>query len=317
MNILIIATGGTIGSSFDGECVNVRTDGRSEVIDRYLSTHPDIRFDIRHPLNILSERITADDFNALAKALYEVELSAYDGVILTLGSDSLAYISSFVGLLFGNKHDIPIMLVAANKILSAPDSNGYENFCCAVELIKRGTRGAYVPYRNSDGVMYVHTATDLRQADLSEDFYSLHGAYATYDGTLHPLRSPIFHTVPDCFSADDPPKISDNVLLLHPYPMQDYSALSTCGKKAVLHTLYHSATLDSTSALAFLDSLGSVPFYIATLRGGQKPYATTKEIIEAGAIPLCGISPECAYMKLLLACAQEKMSIKTFMEADR
>jgi len=99
--------------------------------------------------------------------------------------------------------------------------------------------------------------------------------------------------------------------------MQDYSALSTRGKKAVLHTLYHSATLDSASALAFLDSLGSVPFYIATLREGQKPYATTKEIIEAGAIPLCGISPECAYMKLLLACAQEKMSIKTFMEADR
>ena len=315
MNILIIATGGTIGSSFDGESINVRADGRSEVIDRYLSARPDVQFDIRQPLNILSERVTCEDFNTLAKSLYEADFSRYDGVILTLGSDSLAYIASFVGLLFGER-DIPIMLVAANKILSAPDSNGYENFCCAVDLIEQKATGVYVPYRNSDGVMYVHSATDIRQADLSEDFFSLHGAYATYDGKLNPLRNPIAHTVPKVFSSEKPPRISDDVLLLHPYPLQDYSAISARGKKAVLHTLYHSATLDSASALVFLDSLGGVPFYIATLREGQKPYATTKEIVEAGAIPLCDIAPECAYMKLLLACAQDQMSIKSFMEEN-
>jgi len=202
MNILIIATGGTIGSSFDGESINVRADGRSEVIDRYLSARPDVQFDIRQPLNILSERVTCEDFNTLAKSLYEADFPRYDGVILTLGSDSLAYIASFVGLLFGER-DIPIMLVAANKILSAPDSNGYENFCCAVDLIEQKATGVYVPYRNSDGVMYVHSATDIRQADLSEDFFSLHGAYATYDGKLNPLRNPIAHTVPKVFSSEN------------------------------------------------------------------------------------------------------------------
>ena len=315
MNILIIATGGTIGSSYDGESINVRSDGKSEVIDRYLAAHPDVQFDIKRPLNILSERVNADDFNTLTKILREIVLSAYDGVIFTLGSDSLAYIASFVGLLLGESK-IPIMLVAANKILSAPDSNGFENFCCAVDLIKKRVKGVYVPYRNSDGVMYVHSATDIRQADLSENFYSLHGAYATYDGKLNPLRPLICHTVPNLFAKDDPPEISDDVLLLRPYPMQDYSSVSARGKKAVLHTLYHSATLDSGAAAHFLISLGNVPFYIATIREGQKPYATTKEIIDAGAIPLRDISPECAYMKLLLACAQDKMSIKAFMEEE-
>ena len=38
------------------------------------------------------------------------------------------------------------------------------------------------------------------------------------------------------------------------------------------------------------------------------------QAIRQGAIPLYDIAPECAYMKLLLACAQEQMSVRRFME---
>ena len=239
--------------------------------------------------------------------------SNYAGVIVTAGSDTLAYLSAFVGLVLGGCA-LPVMIVAANKILTAPDSNGYENFCCAVELIKKGLRGVFVPYRNSDGVTYVHSATDLRQADLSEDFLSLHGAYGVYEnGRFTSKRPYIGQRLPAVFGKENLPHISDNVLLLTPYPMQDYTRINTDGVRAVLHTLYHSATLDSPRAVGFVREL-DVPFFIASVRAGQKPYATTKEIIEAGAVPLYDIAPECAYMKLLLACAQEKMSIQDFME---
>ena len=313
MKILLIMTGGTIGSAFDGGSIDVRPDGRSAVVDRYTAEHSDVLFDTVNPLNILSERVSADDFNILAKALYDIDDSNYDGVIVTAGSDTLAYLSAFVGLVLGGCA-LPVMIVAANKILTAPDSNGYENFCCAVELIKKGLRGVFVPYRNSDGVAYVHSATDLRQADLSEDFLSLHGAYGMYEnGSFTEKRPYIGQRLPAVFGRENLPHISDNVLLLTPYPMQDYTRINTDGVRAVLHTLYHSATLDSPRAVGFVRSL-SVPFFIASVRAGQKPYATTKEIIEAGAVPLYDIAPECAYMKLLLACAQEKMSIRDFME---
>ncbi|HBE15460.1 MAG TPA: L-asparaginase, partial [Ruminococcaceae bacterium] len=71
MKILIVMTGGTIGSSFDGGSINVRADGKSAVVDRYLSEHDHIQFDTVHPLNILSERITCDDYNSLAEALFD------------------------------------------------------------------------------------------------------------------------------------------------------------------------------------------------------------------------------------------------------
>lgn len=315
MNILIIATGGTIGSDFDGGSINVRTDGGCAVIDRYQEEHSEIDFDIIHPLNILSERISAADFNALAQSVYNADIFRYDGIIFTVGSDNLGYIASFVGLICAG-FETPVMMVCANKILSAPDSNGYVNFCCAVELIRQKKRGVYVPYRNGDGVMYVHSATDIRQADLSEDFYSFHGAYATCEnGVLQENRAYVNQTIPDVFDKERPPVIGDSVLLLHPYPMLDYSAVRACGKKAVLHTLYHSATLDSGAAARFIDSLGGVPFYLASLRSGRQIYASTAEIISAGAMPLYDISPECAYMKLLLACAQDKLTISEFMEA--
>ncbi len=314
MKVLLIMTGGTIGSAFDGNSIEVRSDGGCAVVDRYVAEHSDIRFDILQPLNILSERISAEDFNVLAETILTTELSGYDGVIVTAGSDTLAYLSSFIGLLYGDC-PISVMIVAANKILTAPDSNGYANFECAVELIRQGTRGVYVPYRNADHVTYVHSATDLRQAELSEDFFSLHGVYGIFENGVLQERIPyVGHRVPAVFDANNLPKIGDDVLLLHPYPMQDYTRINTNGIKAVLHTLYHSATLDSRAAVSFLDTIGDIPLFIACIRDGQKPYATTKEIIDAGAVALYDITPECAYMKLLLACAQEKMSIQEFMQ---
>lgn len=314
MKILLIMTGGTIGSSFDGDSINVRSDGKSAVVDRYLSEHDHIQFDTVHPLNILSESITCDDFNILAKALFDVDDTKYDGVIVTAGSDSLAYLSSFVGLLLGDC-PIPVMIVAANKILTAPDSNGYVNFSCAVDLIGQGIRGVLVPYRNTDGVMFVHAATDLRQADFCDDFDSFHGAYGVFEnGILHEKRPYITQRIPQVFDRGHLPQLRDNVLMLTPYPMQAYARINTDGVRAVLHTLYHSATLDSGSFVPWMQAHPELPVFLAPLHSGRKRYQTTVDAISAGAIPLCDIAPECAYMKLLLACAQEKMSIQAFMQ---
>ena len=315
MNILLFTTGGTIGSAFDGNSINVGKDRTCAVAEQY--THDtracDVQFDIHSPLNILSESVTADDLNTLAKALFEPDFSAYDGVILTVGSDNLAYLAGFVGLLFG-AYSVPICLVASDKVLSDPSANGFDNFACAVALIRQRKNGVFVPYRNSDGIIYVHAATDIRQAELSDDFYSFHGAYGVFEnGVLRENRPYIAQHIPDVFDHERLPHISDNVLLIHPYPMQDYARVSSDGAKAVLHTLYHSATLDSGRFIPWMKRHPDLPIFLASFRGGRKLYQTAVGAVNAGAIPLYDISPECAYMKLLLACAQEKLSVREFM----
>ena len=316
MNILLIMTGGTIGSSFDGGSINVRRDGRSAVVDRYRSEHGDVQFDTVHPLNILSESLTCDGCNTLAKALFDVDTAAYDGVIVTAGSDSLAYLSAFVGLLLGDC-PIPVMIVAANKILTAPDSNGYVNFSCAVDLIGQGARGVLVPYRNTDGVLYVHAATDLRQSDFFDNFDSFHGAYGVFEnGVLREKRPYTAQHIPRVFDRGHLPRIGDNALMLTAYPMQDYSRIGTNGVSAVLHMLYHSATLDSDRFVPWMQAHPELPVFLAPLHSGRKRYQTTVDAIDAGAIPLYDIAPECAYMKLLLACAQDELTIEDFMKSE-
>ena len=316
MKILVIATGGTIGSDFDGSSIDVIRGGGCPVAERYAAERSEVRFDIINPLNILSERLSANDLTILAEVLLTTDVPPYNGVIITAGSDNLAYLSAFIGLLCADI-GVPVCIVATNMILTDPRSNGEANFSYAVELIRRGIAGVYVPYRNSDGVMYIHEATDIRQADMSDDFYGFHGAYAVYDGSFRTVRKSITQRLPAVFDRERLPLIRDNVLLIHPYPLQDYSRFSIDGVKAVLHTLYHSATLDSLAAERFIESLGETPLFLASLRSDRKIYATTAEALAMGAIPLYDLSPECAYMKLLLACAQEKMPIREFMEAKR
>lgn len=317
MKILVIATGGTIGSTDSGASIDVSAERSCAVVSLYQKDHPDVLFATLSPVSLLSEQISFKELNILAKTLLTMDAAPYDGLIVTCGSDNLGYLSAFIGLLTCRLKK-PVAIVASDKVLTDPSANGYVNFCAAVRLIERGEAGAFVPYRNSDGVVYVHAATDLRQADESDDFFSFHGAYAIFENDdIILMKNYIQHIIPPVFDAEHLPMITDNVMLIHPYPLMDYDAIPLGGKRAVLHTLYHSGTLDSEGAVSLIKRLGDVPLYLASLRSGRQFYRTTADAVAAGAIPLYDISPECAYMKLLLACAQDRMSIRCFMEEER
>ena len=79
MKILVIATGGTIGSGFDGASIDVQ--GGCAVAGRYVQEHKDVDIEVVEPLNILSESITANDLNTLAAAIYNSDTEKYDGEI--------------------------------------------------------------------------------------------------------------------------------------------------------------------------------------------------------------------------------------------
>ena len=314
MKILVMTTGGTIGSSFDGHSVNVNADRSTSVIEMYTSEYSDAVFEVISPLNILSESVEAKDLEALWAALSQVDFAAYNGVILTCGSDTLAYLSSFVGLLFAHR---PIALVCANKILTAEDSNGYENFAAAVKILGTGFSEVFVPYCNCDGVMYVHSATEIRQADYADDFSSLYRPYAVFDGELKAPREYVAHTVPDgTFTAENPLRLQNQVMMIAPHPLLDYDAVSLDSCKAVLHLTYHSGTLNSEKAKRPMEKAGEIPVFLAPLKKGAKLYQTTADMLDLGMKPLYDISPECAYLKLLLAVNQDCMSIDSFMEDE-
>ena len=351
MKILVIKTGGTIDSAYNDidKQINVTQRDGSAVAEKYKSEHNDCSFEVINPLNILSENISKEDFYTLAKVMYNTDRDAYDGVIVTCGSDALSYISAFIGLLFWSEK--PIMIVCANKIEQNGKSNGYINFCAAVELIKLKLGGVFVPYQNSDETIYVHCATEILPANFNDDFYSRTGAYAVFDkksdfyekfcgkntidkffendrifvgdkickkttvwklrikNTL--IRQKIKNGV---FDRQNAPYFDKTPVVINAYPMLDYSKIKTEGVFAFLHTLYHSSTLDSIKAVDFIQRIGDVPFFISPLKKGNALYKSTQDVLKSGALALYEISNECAYIKLCLALNQQKYSIVEFME---
>lgn len=315
MKITVLSTGGTIASTFDGKTIDVSKNANSLVLTKYLEQNKcNIDFAEKSPVSILSESISKTDFEKIALSVYN-EKENCDGIIITCGSDTLSYISSFIGLLF-NDTDIPIILVASNKILDDVNSNGYENFCCAVNLIENKIKGVFVPYKNSNGIMYVHRGTQLLQADFNDNFYSLYKPYGIFDNGLTVIDNSTQKIPSGIFSKDEPPKLKNFVLMIEPYPLQNYDIFDIIAPKAVLHTLYHSATADDKSAVDFIKKCNDngKKVFLCSAKFGQKFYSSTDALIKAGAVMLYDISPSSAYIKLLLAVNQNKMSVEEFME---
>lgn len=246
--ILLFLTGGTICSVVGGDgfnnsdAQNAKTvlvqgykDGDSKHKDCVIFENMFLTSD-----GVLSENMTVDKWNLIIKSLRSVDFSQYDGIIMLHGTDTLAYTSALMSvLLAGTK--IPVFIVSSNYILTDKRANGNINFKVAADLIARGVRpNVYVPYRNSDGKMYIHLASRIKQCEVySENFYSA-GA-ETVDDISEPQIIGAVAAGENYINKIE--KICPDVLIIFPYVSLDYSKISIDGCRAVLHSTYHSQTV--------------------------------------------------------------------------
>lgn len=307
MKILLFTTGGTIASVIDDDVIDVTPQGKLLVLNKYKEIDKDTQFEVVSPVNILSENVMLFDYKTIVEEFKRIDFSIYDGVIVTHGSDTLAYTSALLGLLFSNVNK-PICVVAADKSLQDEKSNGMDNFIAGVELIKQGINGVYVPYRNSDGVVYIHRAVDLFESDtLSDDFYSLGGAFAVYqDGIITECENK--NTNAHSVSIDKADlSFSKKIMQVMPYPDLDYSRIDVKGLDCVLHRTYHAGSVcvameSDKSITTLIDKCKSegVPLYVCGLKSGKANYYSMSSVLHKGIIPLYDIAPPCAFMKLML-----------------
>ncbi len=305
MKILLVTTGGTIASVIDDGVIDVKPQGRLLVLCKYKEIDSDTQFDVISPVNILSENIRREDFKTIAETMLAVDYDSYDGVIVTHGSDTLAYTSAMIGLLLCDIHK-PVCVVAADKSLQDEKSNGMDNFVAAVRVIESGTSGVFVPYRNADMVTYIHCATKLFESSiLTDDFYSVLGACGEYkDGTLTFYDKEIKK---DRLSTNEPDLgFSKRIMQICPYPDLDYSCINIDNADAVIHRTYHAGSVcvneGDTSIVPFLSKCAQkqIPLYICGLKEGKDNYFSMSSILDKGVVPVYDMAPACVYMKIML-----------------
>ncbi len=307
MKILLFTTGGTIASIIDDDVIDVTPQGRLLVLKKYREIDNATEFDVMSPVNILSENVMLSDYKTIVEQFKEIDFKAYDGVIVTHGSDTLAYTSALLSLLFSDIQK-PVCVVAADRSLQDEKSNGMDNFIAAVEFIRQGINGVFVPYRNSDSVVYIHYAQQLFESDtLSDDFYSLDGAFARYENSAFRFcknEETKLHKI-DINTADL--SFSKKIMQIMPYPDLDYSRIDVKGLDYVLHRTYHAGSVCAVgesdrciTALIKKCSNEDVPLYICGLKKGKANYYSMSSTLSKGVKVLYDMAPACAYMKLML-----------------
>lgn len=329
-NILLVFTGGTIGSQLAGGTVDTSASAGFKLLALFADHYPDatsITFKSLQPLQILSENLHTQHWQQIIAAIEAEDLRRFDGIIVTHGTDTLAFSAAALGLYF-HKLPIPLLLVSSDLPLDNTQANGLANFCCAVEFIRQGGHsGVFVPYRNPGQDMLVHLGTRLSSClPLGSDFISAQsrpfmryrgGQFETLAIADNPHRQP----------AELKPDFSARVLLIRPYPGLDYDAFNLGNFDAVLHDLYHSGTACASDATGSEYSLAGfahkcrqsgLKIYLAPALHSESAYASTRELIAAGAEMVWNMTLEVAYAKLLLALGHftEPEQISEFLRQD-
>ena len=326
--ILVVLTGGTIGSSVVGGGIGLHGK-TARVVEEYRRVYGEENFEIVQPFTLLSENFTPHEWSQLYDCLLHVDPADYAGILVCHGSDTLPYTAAMLGFLFRHL-PIPLLLVASNRPIGTPGANGLRNFAAAVGFVRReALPGVYVAYENGSGDMRVYLATRLLEADPYHDQFASFGGVdlgRIRDGRLqlethpqNPNEAALRQSLPAiACPALDPER---PIALIRPYPGLDYRQFRWAVKPcAVLHTDYHSDTASTAPEPYGLPSFAArcaeegIPVYLCALRQSHSAlYETTRRLLDIGVRPLFSMSMEAALGKLRVAYNQTAFSPEEYL----
>ncbi|SJM94058.1 Asparaginase/glutaminase [Crenothrix polyspora] len=312
-HILVVFTGGTIGSTATEGTINTSHSAPYQLIQLFQQHYPNhqhITFTGIQPLQLLSENLATPAWTTLMTAIESAHPENYDGIIITHGTDTLSFTAAALSFYF---HALkkPMLLVSSNYPLDNPKANGLDNFICAVEFVLQVNEpGIFVPYRNPKQTMHLHRGVHLAASlQLSGDFFSVQGKhYMQFAENRFSIIHPKITT--PTISVPLKPVFSNQILLIKPYPGLNYANLCLEHAIAVLHDLYHSGTACATQQWGDDYSLSefikrcfarNIPVYMAPAIKTDDAYQSTRALLELGANMLWNMSLEAAYVKLSLA----------------
>lgn len=334
--ILVVLTGGTIGSVCNDGVRGINGDSPYILLREFRCNCPEYsscEFEIINPYSILSENLTYSCWEKLYSALISIDAAAYSGIIVTHGSDTLAYTAAALGYLM--RHiECPIVLTAADRPVDDPHSNAIPNFRSAVDfIITGGLRGVFVSYKKDSGhtANAIYLATRLCSADCFQDEFTSYGGgmfgeikdgeFLLRDLEINPLPTQLNRKLSPI--APNEIRLEHKIMLLHSYPNMDYSAINPEGFAAIINCGYHCATactLGGKLSLAEFaercNDCGS-DLWLGSFKNTESEiYASNDILLKSGIKPFYDMSWEAAYVKAVLAYNLPNVTPDEFMHRN-
>ena len=170
-NILLLTTGGTIASVPGGEGLEPH---RSDVMERELDqlrTYYDIT--VRDVMCLDSSNITPEEWQLIAGHIFR-ERAGFDGIVVSHGTDTMAYTASAVSFMLPNI-DLPVVFTGSQLPLADVLSDGPDNLRTAFAMAASGLGGVFLAFDRK--VMLGCRAVKVRASGFSA-FESINARYA-------------------------------------------------------------------------------------------------------------------------------------------
>ncbi len=305
--VLLLSTGGTIASRPGKDGLEPELTG-----EELLSALGDLtgKFDIhvRQIMNLDSSNIQAEEWRLMARTVFE-SIDGYDGVVITHGTDTMAYSASMLSFMLPGLSK-PVVLTGSQIPMDNMLTDARNNLFCALAAVDAGIQGVSVAFNR-------HIIRGCRAVKVrTMGFDAFESVNARYLGEIFADGLRVYeHETP----PDRPPALMDHVstdvFLLKLIPNTNprlLDRLRDIGYRGVVLETFGAGGLPSRQ-IGLMEKLKMLRDQgVAVVACSQCLYESSnftiyevgRRLLEAGVIPAGDMTTEAAVTKLMWALGQ-------------
>ncbi|NAZ27451.1 MAG: Glu-tRNA(Gln) amidotransferase subunit GatD [Thermogladius sp.] len=323
--VVLLSTGGTIASRIDYETGAVIPALSTEEIVEWAPDLADIAlFEAREIMSVFSEDITPEDWERLAREVYEEMKRGVSGVVIAHGTDMMSYSAAALAFAIRDK-PVPIVFVGSQRSSDRPSSDSTLNLKGAFITAAKAPLAESVVAMHastSDEMIAVHRGVKVRKMHTSrrDAFQSINdkpiALVNPYTAEIKIVgrilrerdrgRTPILEG-----------RFDNRVALVKAYPGVQAEIIDFLVDKG-----FHGIVIEGSGlghiANRLVESIkrgveNGIPIVMTSQclfgRVNLNVYSTGRRLLEAGVIPLEDMLPEVAYVKLSWVLANKSRDV--------
>ncbi|HWQ68081.1 MAG TPA: Glu-tRNA(Gln) amidotransferase subunit GatD [Methanospirillum sp.] len=307
--VSIVSTGGTIASRIDYRTGAVTSQFRAtDILHAIPGLSGIARFRAIQLCNILSENMTPVIWQQLARAIYDEVRDGAVGVLVTHGTDTMAY--SAAAISFMVRTPVPIVFVGSQRSADRPSSDNLMNGLCAAAAAVSDLGEVVVVMHGStsDEICAIHRGTRVRKMHTSRrDAFQSHGinpiGLISYPALAVSLSDDAVRRGQNELVLDD--QIEERCGLLYYYPGMDPAILTAyTGYRGLVLAGTGLGHVSSAFIVRIRELINSGMLIMMTsqcLHGRvcDRVYDTGRDLLDAGVIEGGDMLPEVALVKMM------------------